>query len=197
VTLEPIGTDPNSLGITTQPVISLKSSAFRVTSASTGQQYMLNNSFILDSRATCHVYNDKSRFTDLWIASEDDVLYTRESIISIEGFGTIIITVTTTEEPKQYTLYLHNVVLISSFHTSIASLRLFIAQGVHWDIKNLQLTYVKGTRNFCLTPVIHDQFVIEHRPLEENTAFTTTGATVTYKGLIPGHKPLSEEVPNL
>ena len=37
VILEPMGTDPNSLGITTQSVISLKSSAFRVTGVFTGQ----------------------------------------------------------------------------------------------------------------------------------------------------------------
>jgi len=37
VTLEPISTDLNSLKITTQSVISLKSSAFKVTNAFTGQ----------------------------------------------------------------------------------------------------------------------------------------------------------------
>jgi hypothetical protein len=88
---------------------------------------MLNNSFILDSGATCHVYNDKSRFTDLRIALDDDVLYARESVILIEGFGTVAVIVTIIEEPKQYTLYLYNVVLISLFYTSVASLRLFMA----------------------------------------------------------------------
>jgi hypothetical protein len=118
---------------------------------------------------------------------EDNELYTGESVIPIKGFGTVLVTVTTLES-KQYTLYLHNVVLISLFHTSVASLRLFIAQGVHWDIENLQLTYAKGTRNFCQTPMIYDQFVIEYRPLENNIAFATTGALVTPKEPIPGYK---------
>jgi hypothetical protein len=61
---------------------------------------MFNNSFILDSRATCHVYNDKSRFTDFRIALNDDVLYVKESVILIEGFSTISIIVTTLKEPK-------------------------------------------------------------------------------------------------
>ena len=100
MTLEPIDIDLNSLGITTQSVISLKSSAFKVTSASISQQYIVNNSFILDLRATCHVYNDKSRFTDLWIASDDDVLYIRESVILIEGFNTISVIVTIIKELK-------------------------------------------------------------------------------------------------
>jgi len=54
----------------------------------------------LDLRATCHVYNDKSRFTDLWIALNDDVLYIKESIILIKGFNTIIIIVIIIKESK-------------------------------------------------------------------------------------------------
>jgi hypothetical protein len=92
---------------------------------------MLNDSFILDSEATYHIYNDKSRFTDFRLPTDDDVLYTSKSVIPIEGFRTVLVTVTTLEEPKQYTMYLHNVVLISSFYISVASLRLFIAKGVH------------------------------------------------------------------
>jgi hypothetical protein len=83
---------------------------------------MLNDSFILDSGATCYVCNDKSRFTDFRLPTDDDVLYASESVIPIEGFGTVLVTVTTLEEPKQYTVYLHNVVLILLFHTSVASL---------------------------------------------------------------------------
>ena len=67
----------------------------------------------------------------------DDVLYAGESVIPIKGFGTVLVIVTTTEEPTQYTLYLHNMVLILLFYISIASLRLFMAKGVYWDIENL------------------------------------------------------------
>ena len=92
---------------------------------------MLNDSFILDSGATCYVCNNKSRFINFRLPTDDDVLYAGESVILIEGFGTVLVIVTTSEEPKQYTVYLHNVVLISLFHTSVASLRLFMAKGVH------------------------------------------------------------------
>jgi hypothetical protein len=83
---------------------------------------MLNDSFILDFGATCYVYNDKSRFTDFRLPTDDNVLYAGESVILIKGFGTVLIIVTTSEEPKQYTVYLHNVVLISLFYISVASL---------------------------------------------------------------------------
>jgi hypothetical protein len=87
---------------------------------------MLNKSFILDSGATYYVYNNKSRFTNFRLAIEDNKLYTSESVIPIKGFSTILVIVTTSE-PKQYTLYLHNIVLILLFYTSVALLRLFIA----------------------------------------------------------------------
>jgi hypothetical protein len=92
---------------------------------------MLNDSFILDFGATCHVCNDKSRFIDFRLPIDDDVLYASESVIPIKGFGTVLVTVITLEEPKQYTVYLHNVVLISLFYISVASLRLFMAKGVY------------------------------------------------------------------
>jgi hypothetical protein len=134
VVLDPLGADPNSPGIMPQSVTSPKSpesSAFRVTGANARLQYILNDSFILDSGATCHVCNDKSRFTDFRLPTNNDVLYASESVIPIEGFGTVSVIVTTLEEPKQYTVYLHNVVLILLFHISVASLRLFMAKGVY------------------------------------------------------------------
>jgi hypothetical protein len=83
---------------------------------------MLNNSFILDFKATYYVYNDKLRFIDFKLPIDDDVLYTSESVIPIKGFGTILIIVTTLKEPKQYTIYLYNMVLILLFYISVASL---------------------------------------------------------------------------
>ena len=61
---------------------------------------MLNDSFILDSRATCYIYNNKSRFIDFRLLIDDDVLYTSESVIPIKGFGTVLVIVTTLKEPK-------------------------------------------------------------------------------------------------
>ena len=83
---------------------------------------MFNNSFILDSKATYYVYNNKSKFIDLWITLNNDVLYIKKSIIFIKSFGIIIIIVIIIKELKQYTLYLYNVVLILLFYINIASL---------------------------------------------------------------------------
>ena len=83
---------------------------------------MLNNSFILDFRATYYIYNDKSRFIDFKLLINNNILYISKSVILIKGFKTILIIVTTLKEPKQYTIYLYNMVLILLFYISIASL---------------------------------------------------------------------------
>jgi hypothetical protein len=61
---------------------------------------MFNDSFILDSRATYYVYNNKLRFIDFRLLINNDILYTNKSVILIKGFGTILIIVTTLKEPK-------------------------------------------------------------------------------------------------
>ena len=48
------------------------------------------------------MYNDWSRFTNLKPVLKDDILYARESIFPVEGFGTVLITVTTLEAPGLY-----------------------------------------------------------------------------------------------
>jgi hypothetical protein len=75
----------------------------------------------LDLGATYYVYNNKSRFTNFRLAIEDDELYTNKSVISIKGFSTILVIVTTLES-KQYTLYLYNVVLILLFYINVVLL---------------------------------------------------------------------------
>jgi hypothetical protein len=75
----------------------------------------------LDLGATCYVCNNKLRFINFRLAMEDNKLYTNKSVIPIKGFGTVLVIVTTLEL-KQYTLYLHNVVLILLFYTSVTLL---------------------------------------------------------------------------
>jgi hypothetical protein len=83
---------------------------------------MLNNSFILDSKATYYIYNNKLRFINFRLPIDNDVLYTNKSVIPIKGFRTVLVIITTLEELKQYTIYLYNIVLILLFYISVASL---------------------------------------------------------------------------
>jgi hypothetical protein len=75
----------------------------------------------LDLEVTYYVYNNKSRFINFRLTIEDNKLYINKSVILIKGFSTILVIVTTLK-PKQYTLYLYNIVLILLFYTNIALL---------------------------------------------------------------------------
>jgi hypothetical protein len=75
----------------------------------------------LDLGATYYIYNNKLKFTNFRLAIKDNKLYINKSIILIKKFNTILVIVATLE-PKQYTLYLHNIVLILLFYTNIALL---------------------------------------------------------------------------
>jgi hypothetical protein len=79
----------------------------------------------LDLGATYYIYNNKLRFTNFRFAIKDNKLYISKSVILIKGFSTILVIVTTLKL-KQYTLYLHNIVLILLFYTNVTLLQLFI-----------------------------------------------------------------------
>jgi len=83
---------------------------------------MLNNSFILDSKAIYYIYNNKLRFINFRLPINNNILYINKSVIFIKGFKTVLVIVTTLEEPKQYIVYLYNIVLILLFYISVASL---------------------------------------------------------------------------
>jgi hypothetical protein len=114
--------------------------------ASASTDYHLRNSLILDSGATLHVCNDKEIYEDLRSASDDDCLYAGNTIIPIEGFGTITVTVRTLNGPR--IIKLLNTALVSSFHTSVVSLDRFMAKGVHWDTEGKRL-HSNGQTLFC------------------------------------------------
>ena len=60
--------------------------------------------------------------------------------------------------------WLTKVALVSSFHTSIASLKCFIQKDVHWNTQAEELTY-QG-KMYCKVPQRHGQWVLEYHPLE-------------------------------
>jgi len=143
-------------------------------------QFALANSFILDSGATTHVCNDRTRFKYIRPAHDDDRLIAGKDVIPIEGFGPVEITV---EGPHaERTIILENTVLVPQFHTNVVSLRKFIQRNVHWDTENSRLKFNGNT--FCKTPVRHGQWVLEYNPLPQAQAFAAQKSTLpmTKKG---------------
>jgi hypothetical protein len=136
--------------------------AFQVTQGLTLSTYELARSTILDSGATIHVCNDRTRFYNLKeCAEESSYLLAGDQRIQIEGFGSVDIQVQIGKDTKSVrTITLQDTALVSSFHTSVASLKRFIQKGVHWNTATEGLTY-RG-QPFCNTPVIHGQWVLEY-----------------------------------
>ena len=106
-----------------------KARAFMTALASNSSDYNLQDSFILDSGATVHVCNSHKRFATFTPASKDDLLYVGNTIIPIEGFGLVDVTIQTPAGLKLIELL--NTALISSFHTSVVSLKRIMAKGVY------------------------------------------------------------------
>ncbi len=53
----------------------------------------LIKSYILDSRATDHICNDRSRFIDFTLAPSDELLVTGTTAVYIKGYRTVSITI--------------------------------------------------------------------------------------------------------
>jgi hypothetical protein len=89
-------------------------------------------------------------------------------IIPIEGFGSVDIVVQTLAGPKL--IELQNTALVSTFHTSVVSLKRIIAKKVYWDMENDRLT--QAGKTFCTVETRHDQWVLEYNPVTDSSAFT-------------------------
>jgi hypothetical protein len=139
---------------------------------SNSSDYDLRNSFILDSGATVHVCNTRDRFYNFVPASEDDLLYAGNTVIPIEGFGSVDVTVQTPSGPKL--IELQHTALVTSFHTSVVSLKRIVSKRVYWDMEHHRLT--KEGETFCTVQTHHDQWVLEFNPSADLSAFAAWSA---------------------
>jgi hypothetical protein len=128
--------------------------------------YDLHSSIILDSGATCHVGNDRSRFISFTPAGPTDVLYAGENLIQIEGWGTIPLRLQAPGYPNGKVVQVQNVCYVPSFHTNIISLRILNSKEIYWDNKGLKLIWGEHGLHFADTPIYHDQWVLDYVPLK-------------------------------
>jgi hypothetical protein len=123
--------------------------------------YALRDSFLLDSGATTHVCNNRNRFTAFRQCSEREYLLAGTEKVLIEGVGRVELTV---EGPDGFfTISLEDVAFVPSFHASVASLKRFMAKGVHWRTDEGALTF-RG-KTFCKLRSHLGQSLLEYTPL--------------------------------
>ena len=147
------------------------------TSISLSTDYHLRDSFLLDTAANAHVCNNRARFYDYTPATEDDLLYAGNTVIPIEGFGSVDIDVKIPGGSAKITLL--DTALVPTFHTSVVSVDKFLAKKVYWDMEYNRLTHNKQT--FCYVERHHGQWTLEYnKPMQptgdENAVFVTRSA---------------------
>src|SRR6266487_1085658 len=95
----------------------------------------LIKSYILDSRVTDHVCNDRSRFIDFTPAPSDELLVAGTTAVHIEGHRTISITIecekTESTPDGKRTFQLYDVAYIPSFTTNIVCYNRFYDKGIY------------------------------------------------------------------
>src|SRR5438876_8181958 len=96
---------------------------------STVSDYQFQDSFILDSSVDTHICNNCQHFQTFWPAGSEEYLYAENTIISIKGFSSVLITVQTPKGPQEITLF--ETAFVPSFHTNIVSLNYFIEKDVY------------------------------------------------------------------
>jgi hypothetical protein len=121
----------------------------------------LKDSVLLDSAATLHVFNDIKRFQDFRLPGPDDFLLAGKERIPIDGWGTVSVNVRTPEGLGTITLL--EVAYMEHFHTNVASLRVFVSKGCHWNTETQQLKSRTG-RILAHTPYIENNWILEYNP---------------------------------
>jgi hypothetical protein len=139
---------------------------------SNSSDYNLRDSFILDSGATVHVCNTRDRFYNFVPASEDDLLYAGNTVIPIEGFGSMDVTVQTSSGPKL--IELQHTALVTSFHTLVVSLKRIVAKRVYWNMEYHRLP--KEGKTFCTVQTYHGQWVLKFNSSPEPSGFVACSA---------------------
>ena len=127
--------------------------------------YVLHDSVILDSGASLHICNDRSRFRTFNPVVEEKFVYAGNTMIPIEGFGNVTATIRAPSGPRK--IELMDTAHIPSFHTTVASLDKFVAKNVLWDMKNNRLAH--QDRTICTLERHHGQWTLEYNELKSNS----------------------------
>jgi hypothetical protein len=157
---------------------------FKTTAGAKTVSYELKKSTILDSGATIHVCNDRTKFLDITPASGSDELLTGDGISSIQGFGTVEIK-TIGDNDLVRTIKLLNTAYVPNFHTNIVSFNKLFDAGIDWDTRNYRLTYGQS-QTFCKVTRKAGQWLLEHVPITVRTSVQESTFPVS------SHKPRTD-----
>jgi GAG-pre-integrase domain len=151
------------------------------------EEYKLTDSFLLNSAASIHVCNNRSRFTTFTPSTGKETMRAANSFAVIQDYGTVEVHAksATPGDLKPCTLELLEVAYVPSFSTSLVSFGRAWAKGIRWDTNRMTLDV--GNKPLCKVTQMFDQWVLEYTPLSSNN----NAAMVTRRRTTPtSAKPL-------
>ena len=149
---------------------------FQATLASQ-DEFLLKNSYILDSGSSFHVSHNLKRFHDFQRAPLGHHAVCGSGSVTIQGYGEVEIPLTSPKGRIQI-LRLHNVAYCPDFPTNLVSLRLLEARGIDWSHRNGQLVFHGDSEVLGSTKRAHGQYVLKHQEDEAYTHDHTSFAMV-------------------
>ena len=109
--------------------------------------------------------NNKDRFKSLRPLNAPEYLRARDSVVAIEGYGTITIHARTSSGGQALPITLHDVTYVLSYHTSLVSYyTLNEKSGAYLNAKHLLIRTADDAPYYVLTRA-HKQFVLEYNKL--------------------------------
>jgi hypothetical protein len=142
------------------------------------EEYVLKNSFLLDSAASIHVCNSYDRFKTFEPTAEVETLRNGDTFTEIKGYGTVEVNaVPASPDDKFSILELIDVAYVPSYHTSLVSFDRAWSKGIRWDTDAMTLN--AGKTPLCKVQRMFNQWVLEYCPLStnDNTVMATRRTT--------------------
>jgi hypothetical protein len=111
----------------------------------TGSDYCLGNSVLLDSRSTCNIGNAESRFDleSFRLPREEDenIIFASDALVFIVLYGIMRLIVQTKGFPNGRVITIRDTLYVPSFHISIMSLKFLNQQGIYWSNRSNTLEW--------------------------------------------------------
>ena len=114
-------------GVSIRPIRAGVFNAFNTPETTTGLEYPLGNSVILDSGSTCNIGNARSRFDPDSFRppreGEENAIFVNDAIIPIKSYGTMSIIVQTEGFLNSRVITFRNIIYILSLYISVMSFK--------------------------------------------------------------------------
>jgi hypothetical protein len=131
--------------ISIRPIIMGAFNAFSDSETTTGSDYCLGNSVLLDSGSTCNIGNAELYF-DLESfrpprEEDENTIFASDALVFIVLYGTMRLIVQTEGFPNGRVVTIRDTLYVPSFYISVVSLKFLNQQGIYWSNRSNTLEW--------------------------------------------------------